>query len=335
MEKKRTSPEDIAKILSKIRSRYHAMSMIKGGQDWEKLFNRVDKDKNGTLELEEVRGLFRRVLKLPKDDVSDKQIGLLFEELDTDNTGVLSLDNIKALLECEDVMEFVMHIRADWDHTGTGGPKKTRTGPTPEDISEMRGVVRLFGNGGEYIAAEDAGRCLQALGMNPSFADLEQAFGHIPEDIGVDFMTMANVGFGMKTTVHQADDQETLIKAFKTFDPEGTGRLKLDDLYAIMMGMGEPLTPDEFDEFARSLDVDDMNMIDYVAAVKGRVFSSAMADAVATQPRRASQRDIELPGQGTPNSGALFGSGRLAPAAGMETPGSVGSKGTVIGPSWY
>lgn len=102
----RSRPEDFGvdpriinpKLWAKIRSRLTAASYTARGQNRPALFANSDKNHDGFLDLAEVKGMFRRVLKLPQDELSDKAIRHFFVALDTNRKGKLDFDHFFAFL---------------------------------------------------------------------------------------------------------------------------------------------------------------------------------------------------------------------------------------------
>lgn len=52
------------------------------------------------------------------------------------------------------------------------------------------------------------------------------------------------------------DGEEELIEAFRVFDREGNGKIKVAELRHVMSNLGEKLTDEEIDEMIRESDVD-------------------------------------------------------------------------------
>lgn len=64
------------------------------GRDYVQLFEHLDKNHNGELEPNEFHSLFRRVLKLPPNVVSDEDIAIVFNGLDHNGSGTVYLSNL-------------------------------------------------------------------------------------------------------------------------------------------------------------------------------------------------------------------------------------------------
>jgi hypothetical protein len=62
-----------------------------GGPDYEKLFRHYDRDNSGALGWPEFRALVRKDGRVPERLVSERQLRLLFDMLDLDQSGALEL----------------------------------------------------------------------------------------------------------------------------------------------------------------------------------------------------------------------------------------------------
>jgi len=278
--RRRMHREEIAQIIAKIRSR-SAAQMVSKGQDWAKLFRRLDKDRDGTLDQAEVKGMFRRVLKITKEDISDQQIQVLFEEIDSDHSGELSLEELKWLLGDAHIDEIVNHIEKKWNAKGAtstkgseGLPLQHEGGPTQYEIESARELFQLFDE--DYsgtIDSEEMVNCLQGLGFNPSRADCASLMASMPAR-GADFDTFVKLAWDQKEVLHHEDDQAALLQAFQLFDTDGRGWLSIAEIRHIMQSYGEPLSEDELTDMVERLDDDGDGIITFEEAVSGRLFAN-------------------------------------------------------------
>ncbi|PFH33666.1 putative myosin regulatory light chain [Besnoitia besnoiti] len=65
-----------------------------------------------------------------------------------------------------------------------------------------------------------------------------------------------------------AESEKTLLQAFQLFDPSNSGKLSMQQLQAIVMQRGEPLTAAEFDEFVLLAGLDSQKKFDYAQLSK-------------------------------------------------------------------
>ena len=74
-----------------MRKKIRAASYTKGGANVRKLFTLVDRDKGGTLSLEEFTRAIRRGKITPKL-ISDRDLKALFKAIDADGNGTLDVE---------------------------------------------------------------------------------------------------------------------------------------------------------------------------------------------------------------------------------------------------
>lgn len=85
------SPEAMERARSKMKAAAYAG---RKGLRLDLLFQRVDKDRSGYLDEDEVREAFRKVLRIPPTVVSDQDIADLVAILDQDGSGGISLEEL-------------------------------------------------------------------------------------------------------------------------------------------------------------------------------------------------------------------------------------------------
>jgi Ca2+-binding EF-hand superfamily protein len=108
--------------------------------------------------------------------------------------------------------------------------------------------------------------------------DLYASMGQIADDKMLDGMmketgeskinfTMFLTMFGERLT--GTDSEETVIGAFKMFDPKGTGKMQENELVKILQNKrGEPLTDDEIEAMYKGKPPIDMGVVDYTKFAK-------------------------------------------------------------------
>eukprot|EP00929_Paragymnodinium_shiwhaense_P000843 TRINITY_DN101047_c0_g1_i1.p1 TRINITY_DN101047_c0_g1~~TRINITY_DN101047_c0_g1_i1.p1 ORF type:complete len:216 (-),score=53.96 TRINITY_DN101047_c0_g1_i1:134-781(-) len=114
------------------------------------------------------------------------------------------------------------------------------------------------------LSADEVGRLFRAFGQNPTDKELARLLEIVPpkglDEAGfVDFFLM-----NYKTPM----EEDTLIKAFKTFDLDKTGLIHVDKFKTVLNSMGEPL-PEEMlkqlvKEIAEHVEVDPDGFFEYV-----------------------------------------------------------------------
>ena len=67
-------PRVPAELLSMLQHRWAGASYTATGQNWTALFNKIDHDHNGELDLYELSSVCRKILKITHDELSDEKI---------------------------------------------------------------------------------------------------------------------------------------------------------------------------------------------------------------------------------------------------------------------
>ena len=92
------SEEKLRTVHAKVRK----ASYMSGGQDWAKnarrLFGQYDKDRSGSLGVDELTMAARASLKLNQVDLPDREVAALFAMLDADGSGALEIAEFLAFL---------------------------------------------------------------------------------------------------------------------------------------------------------------------------------------------------------------------------------------------
>ena len=65
-----------------------------GGSDWKRLFRRYDDNFDGELNMEELRIAIRRDLQMSTTEISQKELNALFNVLDKDRSGAISIEEL-------------------------------------------------------------------------------------------------------------------------------------------------------------------------------------------------------------------------------------------------
>ncbi|CAE7445487.1 unnamed protein product [Symbiodinium natans] len=71
------------------------------GVDLTLLFRRLDKDRSGELEIDEVKAALRRVLRIPPSVVPDYQIQSFCAIMDTDFSGAVDIEELVGFIQGE------------------------------------------------------------------------------------------------------------------------------------------------------------------------------------------------------------------------------------------
>ncbi|CAI9552965.1 unnamed protein product [Staurois parvus] len=137
------------------------------------------------------------------------------------------------------------------------------------ELSELANITTLFlnmkaftimdQNRDGFIDKEDLRDTFAALGrLNVKNEELEEMLQEAPGPINFTvFLTM----FGEK--LKGADPEETILSAFKVFDPEGSGLLKSDYIREMLMTQAERFTSEEVDQMFTAFPPDVTGNLNY------------------------------------------------------------------------
>ncbi|KZT25877.1 EF-hand, partial [Neolentinus lepideus HHB14362 ss-1] len=117
-------------------------------------------------------------------------------------------------------------------------------------------------DGDGLINTRDLGRVMQAIGQNPSEADLRDMIADVDRTNkgAVDFSDFLVM---MTLVKRDIDPKEQIREAFRVFDKDGNGYIGHTDLKRIMDDHGEKVTDNEVDSMIREADFDGDGQINY------------------------------------------------------------------------
>merc|ERR1712022_104603 len=127
---------------------------------------------------------------------------------------------------------------------------------TEEQRQEIREAFDLFDTDGSgCIDAKELKVAMRALGFEPKKEEVRKMISDIDKDgdgtIDFDeFMMMMTAKMGEK------DSREEIIKAFRLFDDDETGRISFKNLKRVARELGETMTDEELQEMVDEADRD-------------------------------------------------------------------------------
>lgn len=80
--------------LAKVRQKVKAAAYMGNGRRLDTVFRRMDRDGSGTLCEDEIRCALRRAWKIPAEIISDAEVSLLFNMLDSHRSGYVGIDDL-------------------------------------------------------------------------------------------------------------------------------------------------------------------------------------------------------------------------------------------------
>ena len=114
-------------------------------------------------------------------------------------------------------------------------------------VKELKGILNKFGNN---VSDSDFQLMLKELELDLNGSAKFEEFLYM-----------------LSRPMIQKDAEEELVEAFKIFDKDGDGKIPVSELGAIMKNIGEPLSPEELDEFIKQADSNKDGSIDFAQFV--------------------------------------------------------------------
>eukprot|EP00730_Choanoeca_flexa_P012782 TRINITY_DN4616_c0_g1_i2.p1 TRINITY_DN4616_c0_g1~~TRINITY_DN4616_c0_g1_i2.p1 ORF type:complete len:169 (+),score=38.25 TRINITY_DN4616_c0_g1_i2:70-576(+) len=127
---------------------------------------------------------------------------------------------------------------------------------TEEQKLEIREAFELFDTDGSgTIDAKELKVAMRALGFEPKKEEIKKMIADVDKDgSGTinynEFLTM------MTHKMSEKDTKEEVLKAFKLFDDDGTGRISFANLKRVAQDLGESLSDEELQEMIDEADRD-------------------------------------------------------------------------------
>jgi calmodulin len=143
---------------------------------------------------------------------------------------------------------------------------------TEAQLAEFRAAFHSFDKDKDgKINLRELGVAMRAMGHNPTDIELREMVAELDSDNdnAINFEEFVTL---LCNTIHDAETEEKTLEAFKVFDKEGRGVIKVVELKRIMMTLGEPITDEECEALIEICKPED-GVIEYEALVQA-IFSS-------------------------------------------------------------
>merc|ERR1711959_342528 len=151
----------------------------------------------------------------------------------------------------------------------------TAMGKKPElsdqQIKEMREAFDLFDtDGGGTIDAAELETAMTALGFTPNKGEINKMVGDLDKD-GDGTIDWDEFMLLMGGKMSDKDMKDDMIKAFKLFDTEGTGKVSFKNLKAVAQELGESMSDKDLQGMMDEADTDgdgEINEEEFLAVMK-------------------------------------------------------------------
>ncbi|KAL7485064.1 hypothetical protein ACHAW6_010661, partial [Cyclotella cf. meneghiniana] len=139
-------------------------------------------------------------------------------------------------------------------------PAASKKAPPPELTEEQKQEIReafdLFDTDGSgTIDAKELKVAMRALGFEPSKEEVRKLISQVDKD-GSGTVNFNEFLAMMTTKMCERDSREEIIKAFRLFDDDETGKISFRNLKRVAMELGESITDEELQEMIDEADRD-------------------------------------------------------------------------------
>lgn len=137
-----------------------------------------------------------------------------------------------------------------------GGAKNKKFELTEEQKQEIREAFDLFDTDGSgTIDAKELKVAMRALGFEPKKEEIKKMISDIDKDGSgtIDFSEFLEM---MTAKMSERDSREEILKAFRLFDDDETGKISFRNLKRVAKELGENMTDEELQEMIDEADRD-------------------------------------------------------------------------------
>tara|TARA_B110000305_G_C19108577_1_gene478676 strand:- start:103 stop:603 length:501 start_codon:yes stop_codon:yes gene_type:complete len=146
-------------------------------------------------------------------------------------------------------------MASNYKKTSLARPKK-RSELTEEQKQEIKEAFDLFDTDGSgTIDAKELKVAMRALGFEPKKEEIRKMIADADRDGSgvIDFTEFLDM---MTQKMAERDPREEMLKAFRLFDDDETGKISFKNLKRVAKELGENMTDDEIQEMIDEADRD-------------------------------------------------------------------------------
>merc|ERR1711918_42036 len=142
---------------------------------------------------------------------------------------------------------------------------------TDKEIAECKEAFDLFdADSGGTIDIAELGTAMEALGFKPTKAEIKKMVDDLDKD-GDGTIDFTEFMMLMSNKMSDKDVKDDIIKAFKLFDTEGSGKVSFKNLKAVAQELGENMSDADLQGMMDEADTDgdgEINESEFLAVMK-------------------------------------------------------------------
>ena len=147
--------------------------------------------------------------------------------------------------------------------------KKTAKGDQDKHKGRYQKIFKLYDRDKDgLVDMEYFGEMIRSAGAYPLEKELEEIIAQVKKTAKGGMFNMAQFEAACKEHIKTDETLDDLIKAFKFYDIENTGRISIEDLKESLTTIGDCFTEEEMKAFIREADPNGTGSFDYVDYAK-------------------------------------------------------------------